>query len=322
MRVAIIGAGLAGLIAARDLALSGHTPVIFEKSRGVGGRIASRRAEGTVLDHGMPAVFSDGPVRRLALGLGEVPREVTLPTGAGDGRRTNDAPPLAWPDGLTRLPKQLAEGHEVRLSVRIARMACHSGGVELGDEQGNGHGHFERVIVTAPAPQAAELLAGCPGGGERSQLLERLSYAPALVLLAGLSLPAHPPWFGARDVVAGTLSWVGVESAKARPAPDGVVPVVAHLGADRSRELFEATDAEITATICSALAEVLGEAAMAPSWSQVKRWRYAVPRERCSFDRANPPGARVIVCGDSITATAGLDAVLESGRAAAAMAIA
>lgn len=45
-RVAVVGAGLAGLIAARAMADVGHTVAVFEKGRGLGGRMASRRKNG------------------------------------------------------------------------------------------------------------------------------------------------------------------------------------------------------------------------------------------------------------------------------------
>ncbi|HIP78813.1 MAG TPA: FAD-binding protein, partial [Kiloniellaceae bacterium] len=43
-RIAVIGAGLAGLLCARRLQDAGLHPVVFEKSRGLGGRLATRRA--------------------------------------------------------------------------------------------------------------------------------------------------------------------------------------------------------------------------------------------------------------------------------------
>jgi len=57
MRIAVIGAGIAGLVAARDLVDAGHEVVVLEKSRGLGGRMAARRAEGdAVVDHGLPVL--------------------------------------------------------------------------------------------------------------------------------------------------------------------------------------------------------------------------------------------------------------------------
>ncbi|NDH45714.1 MAG: FAD-dependent oxidoreductase, partial [Actinobacteria bacterium] len=52
MQVVVIGAGLAGLCAARDLVDAGHLVTVLEKSRASGGRCATRRIGNAVFDHG------------------------------------------------------------------------------------------------------------------------------------------------------------------------------------------------------------------------------------------------------------------------------
>ncbi len=54
MRVAVVGAGLAGLAAARELDAAGHEVVIYEKSRGAGGRTSTRQSPHGRFDHGAP----------------------------------------------------------------------------------------------------------------------------------------------------------------------------------------------------------------------------------------------------------------------------
>lgn len=101
MRIAVIGAGLAGLTAARELA--GHEVVVFEKSRGPGGRTATRRGpDGMRFDHGAPALHDRGaPLTGLP----------ALATHAGEtvGDGANNAP-----------AKALAKGLDVRAGVRVA----------------------------------------------------------------------------------------------------------------------------------------------------------------------------------------------------------
>ena len=69
-RVAVIGAGIAGATCARTLADAGHAVQLFDKSRGVGGRLATRRIEWVdedggarqaSFDHGAPGFTAQSP---------------------------------------------------------------------------------------------------------------------------------------------------------------------------------------------------------------------------------------------------------------------
>ena len=53
VEIAIVGAGIAGLSCARKLQQAGHEVIIVDKSRGLGGRLATRRLAGTHADHGV-----------------------------------------------------------------------------------------------------------------------------------------------------------------------------------------------------------------------------------------------------------------------------
>lgn len=287
MRVAVVGAGLAGLAAARELAAGGHEVLVLEKSRGVGGRIASRRVGGTVVDHGSPVIAAP-PGSPLGAAAGEL----------AAGERIGLADGLAMPAGLTRLPKLLADGLDVRLGVRVAALRPASGGMEVADEQGNAYGAVDAVVLTAPAPQAADLLERGPEPG-RAAALRALAYLPAVMVLAGVRL-ATPPGDGGPLLAPQPLAEVRREDAKGRPA-GGVVPAVARLGPDASARLLDAADEEVLARALPALAAALGPAAAEPEWVQVKRWRYAVPAGRLDRDAVNPPGSRVVVAGDAVT---------------------
>ena len=113
MRIAVIGAGITGLVAARELVNAGHDVVVLEKSRGLGGRMAARRAEGgVVVDHGLPVldVPRDGVLARYIVDLAADDLvEVDAPGEPVPGRAMDGVPRLAWPSGMTRLPKALAE---------------------------------------------------------------------------------------------------------------------------------------------------------------------------------------------------------------------
>ncbi len=115
MRIAVIGAGVAGLACAVELAAAGHEVAVFEKARGAGGRTSSRRTDHGTFDHGCPVLARGSWLLEFApLGLeladfahGEVPvpRMSALPrtlaqnldvrADAGGSRRPGCAPPRA-----------------------------------------------------------------------------------------------------------------------------------------------------------------------------------------------------------------------------------
>jgi predicted NAD/FAD-dependent oxidoreductase len=289
MRVAVVGAGLAGLAAARELRAGGHEVVVFEKSRGLGGRLAARRAGGAVLDHGSPAIAA--PEGTGLRGLADA-----LP--ADDRVDVEDG--IAYRSGATRLPKLMAEGLDVVAGVRLAALRESGAGLELGDEQGNSHGAAGAVVVTAPAPQAADLLERSPEPAERVALLRGLAYEPAVMVLAGVRLDRAPDWTAARPG-AGPLAEVRNEASKGREPADGALPFVARLAPAESAALLEASDEAVLDRALPALAGLLGPAGADPAWAHVKRWRLAVPAGRLDPEEVNGPGSRVVVAGDAVT---------------------
>jgi hypothetical protein len=309
MRVAVVGAGLAGLAAARELRAGGHEVLVVEKSRGLGGRLAARRVAGSVLDHGSPAIAA--PPGTALRGLADA-----LP--ADDRADVEDG--IAYRSGATRLPKLMAEGLEVLAGVRLAALREVAGGLELGDEQGNTHGVADAVVVTAPAPQAADLLERSPEPADRVAAMRAVTYAPAVMVLAGLRLDRPPGWAAARPD-AGPVAEVRNECAKGREPADGTVAVVARLAPAESAALLDASDEAALERALPALAALLGPAGGDPAWAQVKRWRFAVPLGRLDPGEVVRPGSRVVVAGDAVTGAsfggAGHHAVFASGVRAA-----
>ena len=288
MRIAVVGAGLSGLAAAREATARGHEVVVFEKSRGIGGRVASRRVEGTVVDHGSPAI-SAPPESSL--------HDALLPLAGADTHRVPEG--IADTAGAAAPLKALAGGIDIRRAVRLRALRPSSSGYELGDEQGNAHGTADAVIVTAPAPQAADLLGESGEPAERVEALRSLRYLPAVMVLAGI----HGDAGGGPLAVPGgsALAAVRVETDKGRAPIDGVAPVVARLADHLAAELLDASDEAVLAQALPALAALLGPAGAGPAWAQVKRWRYAVPDGHLDARALNPVGVRIVLAGDSLT---------------------
>ncbi len=319
MRVAVIGAGIAGLVAARDLQAAGNEVVVLEKSRGLGGRMAARRADGdAVVDHGLPVldVPRDGVLAGFVVELAsDDVLEVEAPGEPVPGRAMPGAPRLAWPQGMTRLPKAMAEGLHVVTDVRVAAVRGDGDMLELGQDQGNTLGAFDWVVVTAPGAQAADLLDTSPRGAVRAADMRGVGYDAAVMVLAGVAMDM-PEWFAHRPLT-GPIQYVTNECAKGRPPAAGVVPVVVRLDADASERLMEESDRAVLGEVLPALGKVLGRQAARPAWSQVKRWRYSTTRDRLDQQELNPEWTRVLVAGDSVAAGPYMEDVAATGRWAA-----
>ncbi len=138
--IAIIGAGLAGLTAAAALTAAGRTVCVLDKSRGTGGRLATRRTDAGAFDHGAPAAHGDAHFGAAMAALGAGAR--------GDG--------WCGAPGMSALVKPLERGVEIRRRARIVA-ARERGGWHLRDAEGEVHGPFAVLLCAIPAPQAAAL---------------------------------------------------------------------------------------------------------------------------------------------------------------------
>lgn len=104
-RVIVIGAGLAGLTCAAQLAAAGHAVTVFEAEDDIGGRTrTTRSADGFLIDHGFQVLFDAYPaVRRqldlAALRLGAFDSGAQVWTGS---RLVPVVNPLQHPAGLVR----------------------------------------------------------------------------------------------------------------------------------------------------------------------------------------------------------------------------
>ncbi len=159
--VAIVGAGLSGLICAQQLRRLGYQVAVIEKSRGLGGRIATRRLSETYADHGVRYFDRQGD-RTAALiqilsdrGLLQPwnPTEYTL-----NGELQPTAPQQRYiaPTGMTAIAKVLATGLDIYRSSRVVGLtAASSWRLTCGPTMTV---EAKAIVLAIPAPQAAGLL--------------------------------------------------------------------------------------------------------------------------------------------------------------------
>ncbi|MFC2993510.1 NAD(P)/FAD-dependent oxidoreductase [Halomonas tibetensis] len=164
-RTAIIGAGIAGLACARALDTGGLPVTLFDKARGVGGRMSSRRLPDAVLDLGAQFFSVRDTTFRHAVDswhkAGAIaPWPVSLwsaETGSWQ-RHEDDLERLCGTPSMSAVTRHLAEGLTVETETRIEHLEGCAGQWQLVDEHGNRHGPFARVVLAIPSSQAHALL--------------------------------------------------------------------------------------------------------------------------------------------------------------------
>ncbi|AWB26848.1 NAD(P)/FAD-dependent oxidoreductase [Halococcoides cellulosivorans] len=132
MHVAVVGGGLAGLVAARHLAEDGHSVTVYEDRDSVGGRVRSRTVDGYTLDRGFQVCFPGYPAIERELDAGAIdwrafPAGATL---ARPGHRSVLADPLSDPGAAipTLVNRDVTIGDKLRL-LKL-RLACRGLGPE------------------------------------------------------------------------------------------------------------------------------------------------------------------------------------------------
>jgi predicted NAD/FAD-dependent oxidoreductase len=279
--VLVVGAGIAGLLAAHRLVEAGHSVVVVDKGRGVGGRLATRRMGEGVFDHGAQFFTSSEPAFAAEVAHWEAAGVVQRWFDTRlepDGSVVPDGHPR-WrgATGMTAIAKHLAIGLDVRTSTRLASLGVESDGsaefwraiVDDGSELRAG-----AVLLTPPIPQTLDLLAA--GGvmlepAQRAEL-ESVSYHPCLAVMALLDGPSGLPEPGALRPGSEPLDWVADNQRKGiSPVPS----ITVHAGPATSRALWDAPDDEVIATLLGAVPGLA--ASPVADGVQVQRWRYARP---------------------------------------------
>jgi renalase len=338
MRLAIIGAGLAGLAAARRLRelRPAVETTIYEKSRGLGGRAATRRRAGCVFDHGAQ-LFRTPSDALFQLVRGELPAEdlhaiegsvwvfdQTNTIAEGDPMQ-NREPKWTYRDGISRLGKLLGAGLAIRTETRIARLEREHAGYRLIDVEGRAVGSADAVLLTPPAPQSADILrASEVDPALRAQLaneLERASYRRCISLTLAYPQPIARPFYALVNADrAHPISWLALEHLKgAERCPPGQSLLIAQMAAGWSLARWDATPEALVAEAADLVSALLDEELRAPAWSDIQRWRYALPDTGCDFAALNAAGASVglFFAGDYTAGLGRVHLAIEQGWRAA-----
>ena len=327
----IVGAGIAGLACATALRGLGLSHVVFERSRGVGGRCATRRVSGQPVDHG--AAFLHGSDDGFLAAISGVPRAAILEgwphevEGVGAPCVPRAFEPferrLAFTDGMTVFPKHLARGLDVRLETPVVGLSSASGGILVHTEAG-APTWTPSVVLAVPPPTAVKLLVPLAGEGREAAavlaLTGMIGSQGCLTVLAGYPLDTAPPSWDIRyPDDSASVQMISHDSTK-REAP-GFVVLVIQARPCWSLAHLEAPEETWVAGLVQETARLVGAWVGSPSWVQAHRWRFARADRGSELSRPLSlrvsGGGRVIITGESFAPGGGIEAAWLAGKASA-----
>lgn len=312
-RIAIIGAGLSGLTAARVLQDQGWQVQVFEKSRGVGGRMSTRRQSAARFDHGaqyftvrspqfrdlLRPLIAQGLVARWPEGHQQI---VTFDEDGIGSPVSNETERWVAVPGMSALCKSLAEGLSIRTRIRIGRTRYQSGTWTLETEPSEDDpavtlGPFDALLVSAPSQQTADLIQHQSELGARAR---RVSMTPCWATMVEFSEYGDCPWVGAflNDT---QLSWGAWNQTKpGRPQP---ACLVLHAAPDWTQTHWEQDPEMVGRQMLRRFWSITQLPEREPVAITAHRWKYSQPLadgndspfpDQCGWD----PECRLAVCGD------------------------
>ncbi len=308
MHIAIVGAGLSGLICAHQLQEQGNTVIVYEKGAEPGGRMGTRQTELGGFDHGAQYfTASSGPFKQAIVGWRKAGlvapwsgKLVVLDNGEARPAARSAAllkQRFVAVPGMNALAQHLAQGIDLRCEQSVRKIEEHGDHQWLLKIASDGApieasaGPFDAVIVAVPAPSAVSLLAVAPKLAEQAG---KVRYAPCWSLMLGFPMPLELGFDGAW-VEGSRLSWIARDSSK--PKRRLGEHWVAHASGVWSDEHYEDDEERAREKLLKAFRDATGSEVQ-PLYVALHRWNLAQaldPIEQgCLWDGANRVGA----CGD------------------------
>lgn len=298
--IAIIGTGLAGLSAAQALHAAGLEIELFDKSRGSGGRMASKRSDAGSLDLG--AQYFTARDRRFVdvvqqwQARGWVAEwDPELYHCNQNGLQPSPDEQVRWvgTPRMSAISRALLGALPVHFNCRITDVFRGEQYWQLQDAEGDSHGPYSAVIVATPAPQATGLLSVAP---KLASAAANVVMEPAWAVALGFAAPLQTR-VEACFVQGSALDWVARNRSK--PGRDGAFDTwVLHATSAWSRQHLDLPADAVVEQLHGAFAELIGCALPAPALSLAHRWLYARPAGAHEWGALADADLGLYACGD------------------------
>jgi renalase len=301
MKIAIVGAGITGSLLANKLASAGHSPVVFEKSRGRGGRCTFKRTEWAEFDLGAPVVPAwDKDFIEFMQTQVDSGHAVSWPSQLFefDGQLAPTATmrqQFVFTSGMNAACVSWLDNLPLVTECRIEQATRTAGKWWLTDSLSASHGPFDSLLITAPWPQTAQLLKVIDG---RNRALPEQDWSSCWTVAMQLTQPiaSHAELIYLKNLPVQTLI-----QDSAKPGRQGQAKQlwIAHLSHEVSAQLGRDGAAEAHALAEQTLQQVFPDADVQFANHYCHYWRYARPaRQQGAIGLIVDKQTRLLAGGD------------------------
>lgn len=289
MKIGIIGAGLSGLIAGKRLAQAGHDVTVIEKSRKLGGRLATFKRDGEIFDYGVSSVISSDPTFESFIELlkekntlKEWSRDFALYDGTQLHEVNPNRPKNSYhvsEQGLASVAKYLSRWVDVKSEEKAGGLT------HIGANRGKKRSWMinltdisvfecDAVIIATPAPQAYGVLQTAQDETPARRIIRHIDevrYDSCFSLMASYKKELMPDWKGI-ECEDHTLGWIGNESAKlSNPSKTSVV---IRSSASFAHKHAQTDPEEITRLLLERASDISDSWLINPEWTTLHYWKY------------------------------------------------
>lgn len=309
--VLVVGAGVAGSMAARRVAAAGHPVTLLDKGRGPGGRLSTRRRGAAAHDHGCQVMRigggSSGELVREAVAAGALVRwgpRVRRPDGSVG---LPSGPWWTGAGGMNDFVRWLHRGLTLRFGAEVAALDREGTAWVARDRAGTELGRGDRVVVAIPAPQAVPLLA--PVEPDMAAALGSVRFDPVWTWM-GAGLDVDVPFDVAVEPDT-DVGWLAREAS--RPGRPDRNTWTLHASPAWSRARVDLDRDEVEPALRGLAARHLGASL---TTGVAHRWRFALVARPLGRDHLRSSDDTLVVCGDGLLGER-VEHAISSGAAAA-----
>ena len=300
-KLAVVGAGAAGAAATYALRDQPVDVTVFEKSRGVCGRAATRRNDDCTYEYGANYLKDeDERVTELVTEIlstdGLIDVEEPIYAFERDGEigegRDSDSHKWTYESGITQLAKRLfaATDASVHNGVRVRTLDRQATGWHVSDAEGADRGRYDAVLLTPPAPQTADLLGEASWDHDHCRNLRKtVATVPYRTVISGMlhyPFELDVPWYAAVNTDKDhDIGWLAREECKAGHVPDGESLLLVQMNEPYSVANYDLHPDKLLDEIAQRTARLLDDERLTdPDWTDYQHWRYAQPEDTVDGD--------------------------------------